>query len=427
MARTPRSRTRSSGGGDSWGRRGGKEGMSRATEERKKAAENRNSGPFRFFLNKGDAREIIILDASVDDFWYMYEHTYYNQQERPPVRQYACSREFEECPICEEAASNRNSPYGPAAWTIYLTVLELHDDDPYEDRDGNLHYESKRLMAVKATQSSDLEHIFDIVMKKEGTLRGLTLLMQRDEGKQAVRIGKPVMNDDGEMYSFWDEDELIDQFGSDEVKKDGKVVREADFLITPYNYAKLFPKPDAITLSEQTGLELAAGSDAAIRRELDEEGEEEDERPSRSRGRSSRRSGGRKAQSTTGARSRSRSRSRDEEEDDGEEEAPRRGRSRPRASRREEPEDDAPPRGRSRSRSRSRSREEEQEEEPPRRSRSRSRSREEPEEPEDDGEEEPPRRSRSRSRRASDERDASPRRGRTSRAGADLDDDEIPF
>lgn len=404
MARKARGRVRDRGSSsnDAWGRRGGKEGLARADQERKKAAERSNFGPWRFGLDKGDEREIIILDASVDDFWYMYEHTYYNKSDKPPVKHFPCSREFEECPICEEASANQNGPYNPSAWTIFLTVLELHDDDPYEDRDGVEHFYSKRLLAVKATQATELERIFEIVEKKEGGLRGLCLLMSRDEGKQSIRIGKPVMNDDGEMYSFYSDDELIDEFGHDAVVKDGKTVREEDWDITPYDYAKLFPKPTASAIAEQTGLELPAGSAAAIQQELDEDDEEEGtSRRRRSGGKSRRR--GRAAQETTGARRRSRSRRASEEEDEDQNDEDQQD-----EQEEDEQEEERRPRSRSRSRPRARSREEE---------------------PEDDEqeEEEPPRRSRTRTRsRASSKKDDAPK-GRSRSRGRRASADDIPM
>mgnify|MGYP005845330999 CR=1 FL=1 len=375
MARRARGRVRNTSSGGSWGRRGGKEALEQARQERKVAANRRNYGPQEFGLrNKGDVREIVFLDDNLDSMFYVHRHDWYQENAKPPVQKFLCARQIEECPICAEYERNPKGPFGPSAFTIMSSIIEFVDpeeDDPlYTTKKDEDVFHAKRLFAMKATQSEEYERIFQIVEEKHGTLRGLVLLVQRGEGKQSPRIGKPTMLDDGQMYYMMSEDELAEEFGHDAIKgDDGKVLRPADDDIHPYDYGKLFPEPNAEDLAEQANVPLVPGSEAENRRARGREDEDEgDDEPRSRRGRGSRRRGRSEpaddeppARQSRGRRSRSRSRSADQETehegrddqddeqgDDREEDQPRtRTRTRSRA-RPPEDKDSAPPRSRTR-------------------------------------------------------------------------------
>lgn len=275
MARQPR--TSGASNSSSWGRRGGRAALAQAQQERSQAAARRNQGPWRFFLEKNSSREIVILDATLDDMWSMYEHTYYNASDKPPVQQFTCCKEIEDCPICE-AALGANSPYAPSNYTMYFSVIEQNSDPAkplYYDKEDKPVFHQKRLLAVKSSASVELERALEVAEKgNNGALRGVVLRMERDGGQQSVRIGKPAPMDNGMVYALYDEDTLVANYGHAAVVRDGNTVKKANEDITPYDYGKIFPKPSAKGLAEATGLPVPAGSQADIEDDLREDEEQ---------------------------------------------------------------------------------------------------------------------------------------------------------
>lgn len=374
MARQSRGRVRNTSSGGSWGRRGGKEALEQAKQERKAAAARSNRGPREFWLEKGQTKTICILDDSLDDMFYVHRHDYYDPNSNTFTPPALCCRQIEECPICAEVDRNPKGAWKPAAFTIMSSIVEFTDpdeEDPiFTTKDGEEVFQQKTILAMKATQSEEFERIFSVVTEKHGTLRGLVLQVTRSEGKQSIRIGKPTMMDDGQMYYMLSEDEILDWFGHDAIKgDDGKTIKEADADTEPFDYSKLFPEPNAEDLADTHGLPLAPGSDADNRRSRRGDDDEDDAPRTRSRGRKRSRGGASdedEEQPTRRSRGRRRTRSQEDDQDE---------------DQREDDQEDAgeeeeKPRTRTRTRTRTRSRSDEQEEDsPPKRSRTRGRSR----------------------------------------------------
>lgn len=315
MARQARGRIRTTSNGDGWGRRGGKEALEEAKRERKAAADRSNRGPREFWLEKGQTKTICILDNSLDEMFYVHRHDYYDPNSSTFVPPALCCRQIEECPICAEVDRNPKGPWKPAAFTIMSSVVEFTDpekDDPiFTTKDGEDVFQQKTILAMKATQSEEFERIFSVVAEKHGTLRGLVLQVTRSEGKQSIKIGKPTMMDDGQMYYMLSEDDIVDWFGHDVIKgDDGRTIKEADADIEPFDYGKLYPEPTAEELADKYGLPLSPGSDADNRRSR-RNSDDEDEAPRpRSRSRSLNRGSSDEDEAPSRGRSRGHSRGR---------------------------------------------------------------------------------------------------------------------
>ncbi len=297
-------------------------------EARAQSKANGNYMPFRFWQQRGDECEIVILDNSMEDAFWRQEH---NLQIAGKWGNYEpCIAESGPCPHCE--AGNRSS------LVVLLSVLVLR---PYKNKKtGKVSNYTKMLLPLKRQQYAEFDRIEAIAMRKHGTLRGTCLLMYREDEENAFSTGMPVNNEDGNIINDWlDEKALQKEFGHDAIKKDGKVLKKADEDIEPFDYRKLFPKPDDEEIREQHGI-ATPGSRRANRRA----DEEEDDAPAPSR-RTRRRDEEEDADELPGVSSR-RSRSaapadeKEEEEDEGgEEAAPTRPRSR-RAAVKEESEEE---------------------------------------------------------------------------------------
>jgi hypothetical protein len=225
----------------------------------------------------------------------------------------ACPRESEECPICTKASEDSKGRFGHSVYMVFLSIIENYGDDPYIDKDNKPHYFAKRLLALKPGQLEDYERLFEVAKKKEGSLRGLTLTLERGGGDTSPRTGKPVINDNGDMYEILTDEQLDEYYGNDEERDEkGQIVKAMNDNIMPYDYKQYFPRPSAADIAQRwPQLSVGVGSQADIDRTL-RQGEDA---PSRGRGgdRNSRvsRGGGRgeqeQPQGTTGARGRGRS------------------------------------------------------------------------------------------------------------------------
>lgn len=239
--------------------------------ENQKAAERAERGfmPFRFWQRKGDECEIIILDHSIDDGFWRNEHQVKvgkNYQPEP------CIQETGPCPHCEDGLRQ--------SMVVFLSVLVIRD---YTDRNGNKHTHSRMLLPLKRNQIPDFERIEAIAMKKHGTLRGVSLIMERKNEENSFSTGMPVPNDDGQLINeFLSEKSLTKLFGHSAIKKDGKVVKEANEDIQPFDYQALFPEPDADAIREEHGI-VVPGSRSANRRASDDDDDDGDDVGSRSR------------------------------------------------------------------------------------------------------------------------------------------------
>lgn len=213
--------------------------------DEKKAAAKRDGGymPFRFWQNKGEQCEVIILDSSMDEAFWRHEH---NLKIGGKWGNYEpCIAESGPCPFCE--MDSRPS------LVIFLSVLVLR---PYKNKKtGKVTQYSKMLLALKRQQFAEFDRIEAIAMKKHGTLRGVSLLLHREDEENSFSTGMPIANEDGMLINdFLSEKQLAKEFGHDAIMRDGKTLKRADEDIEPFDYKKLFPKPDEDAIREEHGM-----------------------------------------------------------------------------------------------------------------------------------------------------------------------------
>lgn len=230
-------------------------------EDRAKSKSSGQYMPFRFWQQRGDDCEIVILDNSMEDAFWRQEH---NLQIGGKWGNYErCIAESGPCPHCE--AGNRSS------LVVLLSVLVLR---PYKNKKtGKVTNYTKMLLPLKRQQYAEFDRIEAIAMRKHGTLRGTCLIMKREDEENAFSTGMPVNNEDGNIINDWlDEKALQKEFGHDAIKKDGKVLKKADEDIEAFDYRKLFPKTDDEEVREQHG--IATPGSRRSNRDEDEDADE---------------------------------------------------------------------------------------------------------------------------------------------------------
>ena len=278
-------------------------------EEAKRQDAKRSTGfmPFRFWLTSPDSNkfkegddeaEIIILDKSIDeDAFVRYEH---NLQLPDPktgrptwgnVR--GCLKDSDlPCPICAQ--------HGDSSLMLFLTVLVLK---PYTNKNGEVIEQSRKLLPLTRGQYPAFAKLEEIAMKKHGTMRGMLLFMKREPGGKTFRTGVPTLLDDGSMFEMLNEDELIEEFGHEAMKnRDGKVYKQENEDLEPFNYRELFPPVDPEEIYAEFGhpdnpagskaeseddddldMSAPAGSKRRRRKVVEEEPEEDKPKASRRR------------------------------------------------------------------------------------------------------------------------------------------------
>lgn len=211
----------------------------------KEIKERRDAGigymPFRFFCRQGEQREIIVLDADLGVRF--YEHHMKNHRTGKWDIYEGCPKDWDHCPLCE---TDKESYF-----VMLLTIIDL---TPYTNQKGETFDFSRKLLAVKAGGQGFFQRTYD----REGTLRGLHLLMARD-GDQSPNIGVP------EQLGMHAEDAIIASFGGPAVRNDdGKVVKPENADTQVYPYSLLFKRPDAADLRKRFGGAAPAGSKEAL-------------------------------------------------------------------------------------------------------------------------------------------------------------------
>lgn len=260
----------------------GKSVMQTAKREAEKSRKGNNE-PWRFWLPNDDKpdptvegqskneRGIIILDASLDSAVGFHEH---NLKINGKFGNHElCPGEWETCPLCAKG----DKPY----YIVMLTIYEIH---PWTSKDGKKSGKgTRKLLAVKSTQMGDLENVLSVAEKNVGSLRGTFLWMRRDTSNaQSASIGSPITLDNGMAYDTYSEEELVAEFGHPAVKnREGKVVKNANEDLQPFNYEELFSKPSGADLAARYGGEhdgVTAGS-SQQEQEAWGEAEEQAEQP----------------------------------------------------------------------------------------------------------------------------------------------------
>ena len=238
-------------------------------EEEKRVKDKLEKGymPFRFWLEPGAQCEITILDASLEDGFARPEHNLKGADGKyghiTP-----CIRNEAECPLCK---TDRESTI-----VLFLSVL-VHR--PYVvKKTGETKEYSKMFLCIKRGQYNDFARIEKMAIKKYGTFRGTTLLLARDNERNAFGTGSPIANEDGNMLAdFYSEEDLVKAFGHKAIKtKEGnKVIKPENDDIMPYDYKKLMPQPDVDEFLSEYGGSPALGSKRAAQSYKEDEVEDD--------------------------------------------------------------------------------------------------------------------------------------------------------
>lgn len=243
--------------------------MFQEEESRVQARADKVHMPFRFWLEQGKECEVTILDESLEAGFARPEHNLKGADGKYG-NIVPCIRNEAECPVCK---SDRESTV-----VLYLSVL-VHR--PYTSKKtGEVKQYSKMFLCLKRGQYSDFARIEKTALKKHGTLRGVTLLLSRDNEKNSYGTGMPIPGEEGNVIlDYYPEADLVKEFGHKEIKnrEGNKVIRPANDDITPYDYKALMPAPDVDEFLEEFGSGPAPGSRKASKSYKEEEDEEASE------------------------------------------------------------------------------------------------------------------------------------------------------
>jgi len=218
-------------------------------EAAQRSADNRQ--PRRFWLaqkegGKGEtSKEIVILNESMESAMGLWEHEIWKASERKVIYR-ASPKKFENDPLIEILGKE---PY----FVTYLSILTLV---PWKDNNGVEHEYSRELIGIKNSQLDAFWKIATASIKKNGTLRGTVLVMERDTSNpKSPKIGTPAILEDGNMFEFIPEDELIEDFGHDAVlTKQGKEIYAENAFLEPYAPSEIYPeRPSKAALLREFG------------------------------------------------------------------------------------------------------------------------------------------------------------------------------
>lgn len=221
-----------------------------------------------FYIGKDDAKagkvhEVIILDERFDVCG-LYEHNIMKNGNF--VGTEICVKDYGHCPIC---ASDNYSTL-----VLKLSILKL---TPYTVRDGKHAGKvipfQKQMLTIKSKWRAEWHEMAQNCIKQNGTLRGCYLRLKRDPNDQnASSNGKFQMIDvqvevQGAMrtfqvqFDFVPEADLVEGFGSPEERDaQGKILKAANWDITPFDYTRVFAAPDLERLNTIYGKGPTVGS-----------------------------------------------------------------------------------------------------------------------------------------------------------------------
>jgi hypothetical protein len=251
----------------------------------------------RFWMKPGDSAEVVILDVSVETVAF-YEH--HMKKDGKWGNFESCPGEWSNCPLC--TSGDHKS---------FVWLLTILDTRGYTKDNGDVVEYQRRLLPIKQTQSIGFKRVLKAAEKEFGTTKGVVMLLERDTSDRSASIGEPVMMDNGKMFDFLDDGELLDEFGHQAIKTSkGDVLIKKNGLLEAFDYAAAFPKPNAKDIAKRWGMDAPEGSDDEYEEEAkvgratrssrkslddddedyddDDDEEEEDEPAKKSRGRSMR-------------------------------------------------------------------------------------------------------------------------------------------
>lgn len=212
-------------------------------ERQKRLAEERAKAfnmPLRYWLGAPGQGDILLLDADIGPCF--YEHGLRDSKGKFGNLFEACPKEWEPCPLCE--ADGKES--------YYVMMLSCIDMRSYTNRQNVVIPHSRKLLPVKAQEQG----FFMRLMERHGSLRGIHLLMARDN-QNSPSIGR------AEFIAKYTEEDILASFGHPERRdpKDAtKIVKAANADCYPFEYGKLFHRPSAADLRARYGGTAPAGS-----------------------------------------------------------------------------------------------------------------------------------------------------------------------
>jgi hypothetical protein len=242
--------------GSSLLRRGAQAQAARTQEsERQYQDITRSNLPKRFWVpfkggEQDRTRQYIILDSNVQDCPCFYEHAIQNPKTGRRDLFEMCLKETGQiCPLCEK--------FGDSYFVQMITILELLDS-PVVFQDGVEHWYFKRLLPVKFQQQEAFASLCNDTYGNN--MRGARITTTRDSTQRSHAIGaaRPYI-EDGSIVVYTEE-ELVENFGNEPIEKDGRVVKEKDADLYPYDYDKIFPAPTAEELRMRYGGTIPTGS-----------------------------------------------------------------------------------------------------------------------------------------------------------------------
>lgn len=212
----------------------------------------------RFYLSSpGDQADVIILDKDIDSLGFVYEHNMPQQDaqgrqivnERTQKPRYGafetCPTETNLCPLCL-----KGSHY--SAYNMHMTVLDLRGYN--SERLGRVEH-VKRPLVIPSNLHPVFFKMLDQAMEKHGTIRGMQIMLERDNYDKSAGCGRP-QEIDGSFYVMIPENEIMASFSHEAIMADDNetTIKPKNFDVVPFDYMKTIPRPDAAYLRQKYNL-----------------------------------------------------------------------------------------------------------------------------------------------------------------------------
>ena len=201
--------------------------------------------PNWLWVSKNTTRRIVILDAVPST------NLKFHIDSQNSYKKVLCIQQHDNCPICSVA--DNNGRFGRGKDYVVVTVI---DEQPWTTKDGKTIPYSKKLLPIE--NEMQRKQILKYITKF-GTARGLVFEMTRTGTKGEGSCGVPSFEE------FLTEEELLAKFGNGEIKSpEGKLLKEANSDIKPFDYGKMFPLPTAVELRTKFSIASPVGVDDGL-------------------------------------------------------------------------------------------------------------------------------------------------------------------
>jgi len=202
----------------------------------------------------------IILDSEYEKCPRFYEHNLPDAQQGGKRLDFQmCIKEIDNCPLCEKD--------GDSYYVQMISVIEVLPESKFfqNNKTGETIKHLKRLLAVKARQQDFFKNLCADTF--QGNMRGAHILTTREPDMKSAAIGAPRVAIDNKTQQIlrYSEQILLNEYGHPPVhSQQGKLIKEANADIYPYDYQKLFVTPTAEELRRKYGGVIPAGSTAEV-------------------------------------------------------------------------------------------------------------------------------------------------------------------